>query len=375
MIRTPSAYCFTMTQNVSVPEKTLEHWASLCVAYRYRSLAAQWWPVNGVDIDLRALPAQPGKAIQLELKTITPAGPGRHQVNVDLGQLWEYSRKPLARQPFYAFPRPHWDGELAAAARADGQDATELAVQRSKTGWWFGDWMVVMTTQQVAGVLRQDLNAHRRRDRGVKRCLVQFDISDPDKPEWGDPASSVPPSEVLGWSRFWPELDECGRDEWPQLIRVPRLVLGRRRKSRHRDEEEELYPRHELAGMFRQSEQLPAELRGGALELETLEPDGNGNFRVAPGYAADIAGPDPSDDDRASEPEDRRQVVFINSGAAGSAVARLVGHGGPLPLASKKLVSVFPVPRLCTQNWRPVGSTDANDTAMACQAVLEERCT
>jgi hypothetical protein len=196
-----------MTQNVSVPEKTLEHWASLCVAYRYRSLAAQWWPVNGVDIDLQALPAQPGKAIQLELKTITPAGPGRHKVNVDLGQLWEYSQKPLARQPFYAFPRPHWDGELAAAARANGQDATELAVQRSKTGWWFGDWMVVMTTQQVVGVLRHDLNAHRRRDRDVKRCLVQFDISDPDKAEWGDPASSVPPSEVLDWSQFWSEPD------------------------------------------------------------------------------------------------------------------------------------------------------------------------
>ncbi len=148
-----------MTQNVSVPEKTLEHWASLCVAYRYQSLAAQWCPVNGVDIDLQALPAQPGKAIQLELKTITPAGPGRHKVNVDLGQLWEYSQKPLARQPFYAFPRPHWDGELAAAARADGQDATEPAVQRSKAGWWFGDWMVVMITRQVADVLRQDLNA------------------------------------------------------------------------------------------------------------------------------------------------------------------------------------------------------------------------
>jgi hypothetical protein len=84
--------------------------------------------------------------------------------------------------------------------------------------------MVFMTTQQVAGVLRQDLNARRRRDRGVKRCLVQFDISDPGKPEWGDPASSVPPSEVLDWSQFWSELDECGRDEWPQLIRVPRLA-------------------------------------------------------------------------------------------------------------------------------------------------------
>jgi len=47
--------------NVSVPEKTLAHWAGLCVAYRYRSLAAQWWPVNGVDIDLQALPSSPAR--------------------------------------------------------------------------------------------------------------------------------------------------------------------------------------------------------------------------------------------------------------------------------------------------------------------------
>jgi hypothetical protein len=106
-------------------------------------------------------------------------------------------------------------------------------------------------------------------------------------------------------SLFWSELDECGRDEWPQLIRVPRLVLGRRRKARHRDEEEELYPRHELVEMFRPSEQLLAELQGRAPELETLEPDGNGNFRVAPGYDDNITGSEPGDDDRASEPEDR----------------------------------------------------------------------
>jgi hypothetical protein len=173
--------------------------------------------------------------------------------------------------------------------------------------------MVVMTTQQVADVLRQDLNAHHRRDRGIKRRLVQFDISDPGKPVWGDPASSVPHSEVLGWSQFWSELDECGRDKWPQLIRVPRPVLGRRRRSRHRDEEEELYPRPELVEMFRQSEQLLAELQGRAPEFETLEPDGNGNFRIAPDYADNIAGSEPGDDDRASEPEDRRQVVFISS--------------------------------------------------------------
>lgn len=96
-----------MTQPVSVPEKTLEHWASLCIAYRYRSLAAQWWPVNGVDIDIQSLPAYPaypGKAVQLELKTITPAGPGLHKVNINLGQVWEYTRKLFSRQPYYAFP-------------------------------------------------------------------------------------------------------------------------------------------------------------------------------------------------------------------------------------------------------------------------------
>jgi hypothetical protein len=130
-----------MTQNVSVPEKTLEHWASLCVAYRYQSLAAQWWPVNGVDIDLQALPAQPGKAIQLELKTITPAGPGRHKVNVDLGQLWEYSHKPLARQPFYAFPRPHWEESwpprpgLTGKTRRNWQSGAARPAGGSGTGW------------------------------------------------------------------------------------------------------------------------------------------------------------------------------------------------------------------------------------------------
>jgi len=63
--------------------------------------------------------------------------------------------------------------------------------------------------------------------------------------------------------------------------------------------------------MFRQSEQLLAELQGHALELATLEPDGNGNFQVA--LDDNIGRSGPGDDDRASEPEDRRQVIFINS--------------------------------------------------------------
>ncbi len=71
------------------PEKTLEHWSSQYVIYLYRSMAALWWPASGQDIDVRWLPARPGKAVQLELKTTTVVRPGVHDVMVDLGQLRE----------------------------------------------------------------------------------------------------------------------------------------------------------------------------------------------------------------------------------------------------------------------------------------------
>lgn len=148
-----------MTQSVSVPEKTLEHWSSLYLTYRYRSQVSLWWPTRGEDIDLQMLPTTPGKALQLELKTTAPAGTGLHDLNVDLGQLWEYSHKPLGRQPFYAFPRPDWDGNLVVVAKAKHprKEVTELAFRRSGPQWWFAEWMVVLTTRQVADVLRREL--------------------------------------------------------------------------------------------------------------------------------------------------------------------------------------------------------------------------
>jgi hypothetical protein len=43
---------------VSVPEKTLEHWASQYLLFRFRSKARVWWPAFGTDIDVRNLPSQ-----------------------------------------------------------------------------------------------------------------------------------------------------------------------------------------------------------------------------------------------------------------------------------------------------------------------------
>jgi hypothetical protein len=83
-----------VAQRVSVPEKTLEHWASLYVMYRTRSQASLWWPANGQDIDVQVLPAEPAKVVQLELKTTTPSGSRLQIVHIDVGQLWEYSQKP-----------------------------------------------------------------------------------------------------------------------------------------------------------------------------------------------------------------------------------------------------------------------------------------
>jgi|SRR5699024_5844541 len=119
-----------VTRRVAVPEKTLEHWASMYVTYRYRSKASLWWPTFGEDVDVRDFPGLPGKGVQLELKTVTPAGEAQ-DVHIDLGQLWEYLNKPLFQQPFYVFPWPNWSGELETCARKRGIAVTELAFSRS----------------------------------------------------------------------------------------------------------------------------------------------------------------------------------------------------------------------------------------------------
>ncbi|MEV6283479.1 hypothetical protein [Kribbella sp. NPDC051770] len=139
---------------VSVPEKTLEHWSSQYLNYRYRAKASLWWPAYGQDIDFGWLPRRPGKAVQLELKTTTVAGPMRHDVHIKLLQLWNYLCLPLSKQPFYAFPRPTWGGILAEAATKSGVVASTLAFQRSGPDWWFAEWMVVMSARDVARVLR-----------------------------------------------------------------------------------------------------------------------------------------------------------------------------------------------------------------------------
>lgn len=287
-----------MSPSVSVPEKTLEHWASQYVTYRYRSKASLWWPARGEDVDIRWLPTVPGKAVQFELKTTTVSGHGLQDVLVDLGQLWSYRRKRLGHQPFYAFPRPDWRGSLTAAAGAGGRPVTELAFARSGPGWWFANWMVVLTTAQVAEVLACELAAHGCAARSKTR-LVRFDLSCSTATPgvtWG---SGAPPPSLVTWRDFWAALEQCGRDRWPQLIMVPTLPTPTQGR----------YSRQQVIGLLGEAADAMRQGEAPNQELVTLEPDDDGGYRVA--AAAD---------DEPNEPEDQpdevdacRLLVFLNA--------------------------------------------------------------
>ncbi|MEU4290021.1 hypothetical protein AB0E63_17520 [Kribbella sp. NPDC026596] len=285
--------------SVSVPEKTLEHWSSLYLAYRYKSNAALWWPATGEDIDIDWLPSRPGKAVQIELKTLTMTGPDLQDVKVDLGQLWEYHHRPLSRQPFYAFPQPDWTGELAQEAQQDGVPVTELAFRRSGPAWWFAEWMVLLTTADVARALSPELTKHGSPKRGNRKRLVRYDFSHKKRrpaAAWGA-TGTMPPQSCIPWRQFWGALQLCGQTDWPQLIRIPRHYLSAR--PRHTADE----MRHLLRNVANAAEFL-------ASDLVTLVPDSDGGFVLE---QDDERATVRETDQTADGTEDNRQLVFLDA--------------------------------------------------------------
>lgn len=298
---------------VSIPEKTLEHWSSQYVTYRYRSKAAMWWPATGADIDVRCLPSLPGKAVQLELKTTVVAGSNKHDVMVNLGQLWDYWNLPLPHQPFYVFPWPDWSGDLEAVAVSSGVSPSELAFSRSGAGWWFADWMVVLTTAQVATVLRTELAAHgSSRRKNSSRRLVQFDMTSPaGSPSrlWG---SGVAEPDSVPWRQFWTDLQACGGVGWPQLIRLPAALVVAHE-----------YERFEVAALLAQARDWIVERERNVIELVTLGPsadrqDGEPEvFRVIDDPVGGIISESAEPTFEGSPEEDHRQIVFVEAGVGG----------------------------------------------------------
>jgi hypothetical protein len=298
-----------MPRYVSVPEKTLEHWTSQYINNRFSTRAALWWPVTGEDIDVGHLPARPGKAVQLEVKTTTVTGARIHQVLVDLGQLEEYRQRRLGHQPFYVFPWPDWHGKLEDDAAAWGPPVTELAFSRSGPGWWFAEWMVAMTTRQVATLLDAELARHGSTERGQTKPLVRFGVTisgDGRKREtkatWGPGKKEIDPPPAIRWTDLWTELRQCGRAGWPQLIRLPAWLVTDRVSYSH----------EQLAWILRNSTaEIPQGQQVGGVPLVTLAPDDNGNYSRDRAAADEPVGTHPSPAGRPAE--DHRTVVFLDA--------------------------------------------------------------
>jgi hypothetical protein len=303
----PSSIIYCLSMVVSVPEKTLEHWSSQYIVNRYAAGSALWWPADGEDINVDLLPTKPGKAVQLELKTTTVVRPGFHKVMVDLGQLWSYRQLPSGRQPFYAFPWPHWIGSLRDDALTQGCPPAEMAFARSGSPWWFAEWMVILTAEQVAAVLRKELAQHNSAKRGVKKCLVRFKVDEQQtrgKDKWGHDGKGAKQA-VVEWLDFWPRLQQCGEPRWPQLIRLPVQIIN------VYDHRKRSYRLGEVAEMLRGAIEMSMQGQVANESLATLEPNEEGIYTITRDYSRGISGSVGAGTSRANE---HRLVVFLEAG-------------------------------------------------------------
>lgn len=262
---------------VSLPEKALEHWASIYLTYRYRSHAALWWPTSGEDIHVGYLSPYAGKAVQLEVKTTTLSTAGDvHDVKIDLWQLDNYLARPHHLRPFYVFPIPHWTGTLEAAATAAGLPVAEFGFRRSNSyatkPWWFASWTVAMTTDQVAAALSTQLVKYHSGGTS-KATLVRFSLKTGTRvTTWADGK----PHRTIPWQSLWTNLDECGRRSWPQIVRVPASLMRSGTPVPHVD----------IRGLL-------ADARNGDGELVTLGSTGEGTFALVDepsGYRDNLTG-------------------------------------------------------------------------------------
>ena len=115
---------------------------------------------------------------------------------------------------------------------------------------------------------------------------------------------------MINWLDFWYELEQCGRDDWPQLIRLPWILVDRRRADAATDPG--VYTCEEVAVMLRQAADFPRLQRDGTVPLVTLEAVEDGTYRIAEELSDEPGRPEPGDD-TGSVPDDNGQVVFLGS--------------------------------------------------------------
>lgn len=207
----------------SFPEKTLEHWCSIHLTYRYRAKLLMWWPAVTADIEITQPAGMWGKRFWLELKTTEWNGTkARHELRIDLAQLAAYGQQPIP--DYYVFPIPPWDGVLG-----DLSSYRWLATGRERLAYesWSGDHWFVHWTRVVPGwVLRQHLHAELAAlAPGKKKQLLIGTISNGVLRPVGTALQAAP---QLPWRDFWAHMDSCGDDTWGAqfLLRTGALPGG-----------------------------------------------------------------------------------------------------------------------------------------------------
>ena len=201
----------------------MEHWVSIDLTYRYHSHASLWWPAHGEDINVGNLPPTAGKAVQLEMKTTYLNKKGDvHQVKISLKQLDRYLKRPLRQATVLRLPSSALDGRSPqVAAPADCVPATEVGFRRadyaypSTATWWFAEWLLRLTTDQVEAIVAQ-ISPRPSRDLGGEVRLGRSgDLWPHVRQALYDWAGRCP-SPHDSMAELWPRLDECGAAAWHQ---------------------------------------------------------------------------------------------------------------------------------------------------------------
>ncbi|VVJ19597.1 Uncharacterised protein [Amycolatopsis camponoti] len=258
----------------SIPEKTLEHWASIYLSSRFPN-GAMWWPTSGEDV-LAALPrlaaSGPGKTLALELKT-TEATRTDHALWIDTRQLDRYLNPPSGPPlpVYYVFPVPHWTGPLTSwSGTAPAAPATMTAAPpewwRRRVGWpWFGDWLYVMSAQSLSEALPTTWTASSK----AKAKLFTLNASRAVgmKPDWTTLFTRTPTAAPMDWTSFWKVVTRCGPHDGVRW----RTIAG---EGDQPDRVLVLSSNEEREWQF---DQLPGRLRR---ELEPLAADEGGTERV-----------------------------------------------------------------------------------------------
>lgn len=192
----------------SVPEKTLENWASIYLSSVFPD-AALWWPASGEDVAidlLRLATSGEGTTLALELKTTEALGQ-RHYVQIDVEQLKRYLSAEWPMPVYYAFPLPRWTGSLHPSRVPPPLPNSS----REPSGWWrpdanqswFGEWLYVLSAQAVSEALRADWQS--------KQHVKLFSLTRPHNgtdPDWAALLSRTPPAKPVKWKDFWSDLRE-----------------------------------------------------------------------------------------------------------------------------------------------------------------------